>query len=348
LNAKADPSSSNNEDGNIPLAIAAEAGHADAVSTLVKSTRSIDHRNRLGRTAVSIAASGDSCDTLRALLQAKADVHLADHEGRTPLFWAAMMDRGSCIKVLVKHGADVGLGDDSHLPPLNCAAKRGNVETVEALLNSKASVNSVDVAGDTPLLSAVEYKHADVVTSLLEHKADTNQQNKAGIKPLTLSRQMRDRLVVNAFKLADVFESPTLSPIQKGCSPRSSTEQMREIATEDLREELEAIAAKESESGRSSPAGLNGGSAVEHRTRVNSASRPFLTDREQSSMGALPVHFTTPSDEHLLPASNLAVAKSGRRPRTSPVTSPVTSPSSRSAAARGGNRASNDQHLVEV
>ncbi|RUS86728.1 hypothetical protein EGW08_005518, partial [Elysia chlorotica] len=93
------------KEGNTPLILAAQAGHTNAVRTLLQHFKDIriDQPNRLGMTALMKAAIQGRTDCSRLLLYAGADPKLRD-SGRKLCAeeWAAYCGRRDCADAIAK------------------------------------------------------------------------------------------------------------------------------------------------------------------------------------------------------------------------------------------------------
>jgi ankyrin repeat protein len=137
-------------EGNHPLAIAAEHGHAKVVERL--TARGLP-ANVLGHALFSAVLDGREEVVCALLKHGKSAVSQRTLEVST--WWKD----GRIFNLLLKHGADVNQvndGSSSHEQlgetALHDAAGSGRVDSIRMLLDNGANVNAVDAVGRTPLM----------------------------------------------------------------------------------------------------------------------------------------------------------------------------------------------------
>lgn len=192
--------------GNLtPLFLAAEAGSADVIETLVKSGSPVNATNNAGMTPLMLAAMSGDADAVRVLIDSGAEPNATEStHGQTALMFAAANDRGSAITGLVRGGADVSaatrvvkppeesgrggrqsdVDPSGGMTPLLYAAREGSIAAVRALLDGGAHVNEVSADNSTPLLLASINGHYDTAMFLLERGGDPTIASLAGATPL--------------------------------------------------------------------------------------------------------------------------------------------------------------------
>lgn len=167
--------------GLSPLHIAIKFGHADLVSTIVRTDpRSLNTVDTLGKgyTPLSWAITLNQTAIARQLLTlgANASQHVLHDTGMTPVMLATKMGHVDVLMDLVKNGASVNTRtQDERMTPLLLAAQTGHHGVARVLLASLADTEERDEAtNQTPLMIAGGLGHLKVVTSLLAAGADVD------------------------------------------------------------------------------------------------------------------------------------------------------------------------------
>jgi uncharacterized protein len=172
--------------GYTPLMMAAKAGHAAAVRTLLERGADPKMCSVTGTSPLMLAAAAGSAEAVEVLLDAGSDVNARESaRGQTAIMFAAAYDRVPVIRLLARRGADVAAASkvvDLH----GFTAEDAERRPAQASQESKAQVGGVDrnfvytelvgyMGGFTPLLLAAREGHAEAVEALLEAGADVNQ-----------------------------------------------------------------------------------------------------------------------------------------------------------------------------
>ncbi len=154
----------------------------------------------VGQTPLHLAAAAGYAGLVESLLAKGAEVNLVDEAGRTPLSYAVDKHYLPVVQLLVTAHANPNAGS-SHLP-LTLAAFYGDMPALKLLLANGADPNLstklnadyynrvyglTSVGGNaTPLTAAVSQKHPDAVAELIQAKADPNGSTADGY-PLIFS-----------------------------------------------------------------------------------------------------------------------------------------------------------------
>lgn len=95
------------EDGRTALMIAAQVGHTDVISVLLKNKADVNAKTNVnGQTALISAISGGHTDVVSLLIENGADVNAEDNDGWTASMFAAQNGHTEVVSVLLKNGAD--------------------------------------------------------------------------------------------------------------------------------------------------------------------------------------------------------------------------------------------------
>lgn len=122
--------------GETALMVAAQYGHAEAVSVLAGAGQ-LDAANEYGQRALHVASMFGRVDAARALLHAGASLEARDGDGATPLALAAEHGRGEVALALLWRGADAAAADAAGATPRDAAAAAGRAD-VAAMLEAWA------------------------------------------------------------------------------------------------------------------------------------------------------------------------------------------------------------------
>ena len=175
------------EDGGIPLHMAARNGHLEAVELLLVDD--IDAVEKGGVTPLMTAViskslckektSNGHAKVVGFLLEKGADPNgeIEGYKGEPPLHVASRNGDVEMVKLLIEHGATVDRSSNDELTPLHVAATLGKKEVVEILLQGGAKVNEENRDGITALDLASCHGNAEVV-ALLEGYVSASEGSK--------------------------------------------------------------------------------------------------------------------------------------------------------------------------
>lgn len=196
---------------NLALLVAAEAGDAAAVGSMLDAGADINAQRLEGFTPLSIAAMVGNVEVVRLLIERRADVNaLSRNAPTTALIAAAAGGQAEAVRLLIAGGANVGVKDNFERTALHYAAgyrsivtartmvaaleKRPVVkpkpahylETIQVLLDAGAQVNAIARDGMTPLhwASSQDSGRLAVVRLLVSKGADVNAAANDGMTPL--------------------------------------------------------------------------------------------------------------------------------------------------------------------
>ena len=166
------------KNGVTPLMIAAEEGHINVVTSLVKCGANVHLQDKDGQTALHHAMQSPQasiCEVLSCLIKNGADVNAHTFHNETPLMLASRDGHVNVVTFLIKHGADVDLQDKDGDTALHYAASSSLPEIVEMLLNLGAS-HMCNHQGLTPLHQACISANIAVVEYLIQRPEITREQ----------------------------------------------------------------------------------------------------------------------------------------------------------------------------
>jgi ankyrin repeat protein len=128
------------EDGWTPMVIAAQQGHAEIISLLLRSHAEPHLENKDGETALWLAARQEKFDLVKMFLQNKANPSQTSSSGRQPLTKQHKMAILMSL-ILIENGAEIdSITHEARVTPLWLAAQGGYTEIVEYLSEKGASV----------------------------------------------------------------------------------------------------------------------------------------------------------------------------------------------------------------
>ena len=204
--------------GVTPLMIAAEEGHINAVTSLVKCGANVHLQDKDGQTALHHAMQSPQasiCEVLSCLIKNGADVNAHTFRNETPLMLASRDDHVNVVTFLIKHGADVDLQDKDGDTALHYAASSSLPEIVETLLNLGAS-HMCNHQGLTPLHQACISANIAVVEYLIQRPEITREQRVDALELLGASRATQYK----EFSLLSFFVAEGLMFIKRGVEER--------------------------------------------------------------------------------------------------------------------------------
>ncbi len=191
------------DDGYMPLHLAARYGTAEAVRALLRAGAAVDARARgfsihygWDWTPLHLAVANNPDPEVAALLlEAGANPRARGYEGETPIHMAAGNEDPALAALLLEAGADANARGSTGRTPLHQAARsNGNPALIAVLLDAGAELEARAVYPDshwdygnmTPLHEAASYGDPEVVTALIEAGADVNARVLPGAIPFQL------------------------------------------------------------------------------------------------------------------------------------------------------------------
>ncbi len=178
---------------------AARRGCVSVLDSLLKSSASLQARDRMGNNALAIAAKMGRLAFAKALLaQSPADADQLDRAnvvGSTPLVQAAQANRTAVAEMLIEAGAKVDAVNRQGETALSVAAFNGNAELAQMLIARKAAPDTTDATGKGVIVYAAARGAARIVEMLLDAGVDPNQRYRADLTALMWAAGHADNVV---------------------------------------------------------------------------------------------------------------------------------------------------------
>jgi ankyrin repeat protein len=148
------------------LWIAAQNGHVELVSQLLKKGADPNTLNVDGVSAIWQASNRGHADVVQLLLKHGADLKRT-WRGASPLFVACQEVHSKVALILLDNGADVSAVNDSLPAPLWMAAANGMEQVVEQMLVKGAKADIRATNGTSAVCVAMEKGHDRIVEALV-------------------------------------------------------------------------------------------------------------------------------------------------------------------------------------
>ena len=166
-----------NEDGQTPLMLAAQGGHAEAVTFLLDRGANLKSRSDFGSHVICFAAESGNLKTLQIIMERGADVNSANEGGGSPLIFAAQSGNMELAKFLIQKGANANLMTGQRvrsISPIYAALVSGKPEMVELIAARGVDVELRDPDGNTVLMAISKHPYPAAVRWLIKRGADVN------------------------------------------------------------------------------------------------------------------------------------------------------------------------------
>eukprot|EP00934_Nitzschia_sp_Nitz4_P002527 Nitzschia sp. Nitz4//scaffold77_size91520//988//3402//NITZ4_004875-RA/size91520-processed-gene-0.19-mRNA-1//1//CDS//3329557946//2517//frame0 len=170
--------------GCSPLHHAAEKGHVGCGELLLERGAQINAVDGEGFTSLHLAVERNNVEVVALLLRYKAEMDKSNSEYWRPIHVAASNGSTGSLKLLLENGASVSKLKNEKWTALHLAAANGHESCVKTLLEFGAEVEETDRSGSTPLQKATEKSHLDCMRLLMEFKANPNTLDNEGYTPL--------------------------------------------------------------------------------------------------------------------------------------------------------------------
>ncbi len=172
---------------NAGLVKAAAAGDIAAVHGYLAQGKSIESRDRNGKTALIAASQHGHTGLVKLLLDRGAAVNAKTSSGSTAFYYAAQNHHIDSLKLLHARGADVDTLNQLGFRPLSSAVVGGDEEVVRLLLGYSADPDA-KLVGSPLLTHAIDIDSVGTIHALLDKGADVNATGDgAGVTPLIIA-----------------------------------------------------------------------------------------------------------------------------------------------------------------
>ncbi|XP_035826421.1 transient receptor potential cation channel subfamily A member 1 [Aplysia californica] len=166
----------------------AQNGSVKEVVRILKSDPTRLHaRNNQGQMPLHVAAAKGKVNVVEALLEHEADVDAVDNQGNTALHLAVEAASPDICNLLIKHGADVDVVNSHHMMAIHLAADLGDVDVVKALLDNQVDPDSRGESGMTALHYAASKDHGEILRLMMQKGAKPCAKCDYGYYPIHLA-----------------------------------------------------------------------------------------------------------------------------------------------------------------
>lgn len=209
VNVRYEVGSSNGASGGLTaLVIAAQKGHEELCSLLLKLGSNIDAVSDAGYTPLMASLVNGASEAVATLLlkaganpDPDAESKIAISVSTTPLILASTNGMTAIVRALIKRNVVLDKVDGDGWTALKRAASEGHEEIVGLLLKAGASPNIADQEGWTALMNAAGKRQVEICKALLKAGAEVNAVSSQGTTALRQAIGAR-----NDSKLVDVLK----------------------------------------------------------------------------------------------------------------------------------------------
>ena len=157
-----------NLDKRTPLCFAANFGHVDMVSFLIRKGAKVNASDKFKDTPLAFAARNGHVDVAKVLIESGADVNSTRFDVRSLLHIVAALGNFEMMHLLVRNGANVnasyvktdwfGDGSEEKVTVLRLSSESGHVPCTLLLLCCGAEIDSLSIRDDkTDILPEIEH-----------------------------------------------------------------------------------------------------------------------------------------------------------------------------------------------
>jgi len=145
---------------------ASVAGNLRCVRALLSAQADVNAAGMNGETPLILAAQRGHASVVGALLRHGADHATRDAQGFSPLLYASQAGHQRVVEILIRHRVDVDGGDMDGFTPLMYASASGHVACVEALVAAGADQQARAADGTAARQLAELEQHSEVLAIL--------------------------------------------------------------------------------------------------------------------------------------------------------------------------------------
>jgi ankyrin repeat protein len=170
--------------------IAAEMGHLDALRALHAAGADLNAGDEFGETPAHIAIRKGNATLLKTLIDLEVDLNVRDKDGFTPLHHAATKEKIEMINLLADAGADIDASAKQgyEQSPLHFAAVGGKTASIQCLAVRGADIEKTDKNGNTATHAAARHGQIESIKLLAALRADLEATNEWGQTPADVAR----------------------------------------------------------------------------------------------------------------------------------------------------------------
>ena len=159
------------EDGALPIDIAAKNGHLEICQYLITNTVHKNPRNNIdGTTALHVAARFNQLEACNLIMKSVVDKNPENLNGQTPLHLAANAGHLEICKLLIDSVVDKNPGHNLRWTPLGEAVASGHLQVVKLIMNNVEEVVDKEILTQI----AVENSHFNLCEFLIDGVKGSN------------------------------------------------------------------------------------------------------------------------------------------------------------------------------
>lgn len=167
---------------NTILHVAAKSGSKEMIQFIIaNSKQNIDTQNDFGQTPLHIAAEAQRDEIIKLLVLKQADIKLNNCYGNNTLHYIASYGSSELFEYLIERGAELNSTNNKDETPFYIASKRNDLDLLKVLVDKGANI--VD-SGCVTLRNAAKFGFTKIVEYLIELSVDINSKNRLNETPL--------------------------------------------------------------------------------------------------------------------------------------------------------------------
>ncbi|KAF5009717.1 hypothetical protein FDECE_4063 [Fusarium decemcellulare] len=209
LDAKAEISQVDLNEGGTPLHWAVQGGDAAIVALFLETGADIDAQNPFLGSPLSWAVQNNLMNVVNLLLENGADVAARNKKtGLTPLHLAAQEGHMDLVNRLVEAGADITATDQRHRTPLQVAQENQKEEVISLLLAKQESATVSSMANEqrleTPDIGATGHRKSESA----DHNQHGSLPHRSAMRKNPESGQVKQKRTEKRARILDAAPSP--------------------------------------------------------------------------------------------------------------------------------------------